>query len=164
VNSDLEKESLRQEIERLRTELSKAECERNDHCWTPPQGLQQLLQYTYEIETNNYKNKRNHAERQLNEARVACEKLRKKRTSLIGAFVTTHGKTIDEVDRIISEARTAMGEVTVELSERAQRWKQIERMLSFNIINNSINFENSNLYRNGKGSRSKCVYELVLSS
>jgi len=34
-----------------------------------------------------------------------CEKLRKKRSSLVGAFVSTHGKSIDDVDRSIVEAR-----------------------------------------------------------
>lgn len=44
-----------------------------------------------------------------------CEKLRKKRSSLVGAFVSTHGKSIDDVDRSIVEARTALNEVTQEL-------------------------------------------------
>lgn len=34
-----------------------------------------------------------------------CEKLKKKRSSLVGAFVSTHGKSIDDVDRSIVEAR-----------------------------------------------------------
>jgi len=36
---------------------------------------------------------------------LQCEKLKKKRSSLVGAFVSTHGKSIDDVDRSIVEAR-----------------------------------------------------------
>ena len=41
-----------------------------------------------------------------------CEKLKKKQKSLMGAFVSTHGRSIDDVDRSILEARTALIEVT----------------------------------------------------
>nr|CAD7202989.1 unnamed protein product [Timema douglasi] len=66
-----------------------------------------------------------------------CEKLRKKRSSLVGAFVSTHGKSIDDVDRSIVEARTLLNEVTQELQERVVRWKQLELLCGFNIINNN---------------------------
>lgn len=78
-----------------------------------------------------------------------CEKLRKKRSSLVGAFVSTHGKSIDDVDRSIVEARTALTEVTQELQERVYRWKQIEMLCGFNIINNNgYSFLENVLYRN----------------
>ena len=81
-----------------------------------------------------------------------CEKLRKKRSSLVGAFVSTHGKSIDEVDRSIVEARTALNEVTQELQERVHRWKQIEILCGFSIINNNgLQFLESTLYRNSNG-------------
>lgn len=56
---------------------------------------------------------------------------------MVGAFVSTHGKSIDEVDKSIVEARTALNEVTAELQERVYRWKQIELLCGFNIINNN---------------------------
>lgn len=81
--------------------------------------------------------------------------MRKKRSSLVGAFVSTHGKSIDEVDKSIVEARTALNEVTAELQERVHRWKQIELLCGFNIINNSgLNYLETVLYRgtpNGRG-------------
>ena len=81
--------------------------------------------------------------------------MRKKRSSLVGAFVSTHGKSIDEVDKSIVEARTALNEVTAELQERVHRWKQIELLCGFNIINNNgINYLENILYRgasNGRG-------------
>ncbi|BFG00058.1 stromal interaction molecule homolog [Drosophila madeirensis] len=136
-NSDLEVLQLKKEVEMLRNELSRAEFELVDNCWAPPPQLQSWLQYTYELESKNHQKKRASAEKQLQSAREACEKLRKKRSSLVGAFVSTHGKSIDDVDRSIVEARNALGEVTNELQERLHRWKQIETCLGINIVNNN---------------------------
>lgn len=64
-----------------------------------------------------------------------------------------------------------MNEVTQELAERVHRWKQIELMCGFNIINNSgLAVLENLLYRgtaNGRsiGLRGKhCVYTLLLIS
>lgn len=152
--SDLEVSQLKSEIEMLRNELQRAEGELEDRCWSPPAGLQQWLQLTHEIENKAYVKKKVSAEKQLTTAREACEKLRKKRSSLVGAFVSTHGKTIDDVDRSIVEARTSLNEVTQELAERVHRWKQIEMMCGFNIINNSgLAVLESVLYRNAANGR-----------
>ncbi|KAF5274302.1 hypothetical protein FQR65_LT04420 [Abscondita terminalis] len=147
--SDLEVSQLKAEIEMLRNELQIAEGELKDRCWSPPLALQQWLQLTHEIENKSYTKKKMGAEKQLQQAREACEKLRKKRSSLVGAFVSTHGKSIDDVDRSIVEARTSLNEVTQELQERMYRWKQIEMLCGFNIINNSGLQQLENiLYRN----------------
>jgi stromal interaction molecule 1 len=107
---------------------------------------------THEMEHKTYMKKKISAEKQLQQAREACEKLRKKRSSLVGAFVSTHGKSIDEVDRSIVEARTALNEVTQELQERVYRWKQIEMLCGFTIINNNgLQFLENSLYRNANG-------------
>ncbi|KAK9498029.1 hypothetical protein O3M35_003914 [Rhynocoris fuscipes] len=146
--SDLEVSQLKAEIELLRNELQRAEGELEDRCWSPPVGLQQWLQLTHEIENKAYIKKKLSAEKQLQSAREACEKLRKKRSSLVGAFVSTHGKSIDEVDRSIVEARTLLNEVTQELAERAHRWKKIELLCGFNIINNrGFNALEAELYK-----------------
>ncbi|XP_065076484.1 stromal interaction molecule homolog isoform X2 [Ochlerotatus camptorhynchus] len=162
-NSDLEVQQLKQEIEMLRSELSRAEVEINDHCWTPPQGLQNWLQLTFELENKQHVRKRVLAEKQLMQAREACEKLRKKRSSLVGAFVSTHGKSIDDVDRSIVEARNSLNDVTNDLQERMFRWKHIENMLGFSIVNNNgLSYLENLLYnRNGGGSKS---YRSRLSS
>ncbi|XP_071641666.1 stromal interaction molecule homolog [Temnothorax longispinosus] len=153
--SDLEVSQLKAEIEMLKLELQRAEGELEDRCWSPPAGLQHWLQLTHEIENKAYTNKKISAEKQLQQAREACEKLRKKRSSLVGAFVSTHGKSIDEVDKSIVEARTALNEVTNELKERVHRWKQIELLCGFNIINNNgLTYLETVLYRgtpNGRG-------------
>ncbi|XP_045487508.1 stromal interaction molecule homolog isoform X2 [Pieris rapae] len=150
--SDLEVSQLKAEIEMLRGELRRAEGELEDRCWAPPAGLQQWLQLTHEVENRSYLRKKQQADMQLQQARDACEKLRKKRSSLVGAFVSTHGKSIDDVDRSIVEARTALNEVTQELQERMHRWKQIERLCGFNIINNNgLQYLESALYRTANG-------------
>ncbi|CAG4976287.1 unnamed protein product [Colias eurytheme] len=152
TSSDLEVSQLKGEIEMLRAELRRAEGELEDRCWAPPAGLQQWLQLTHEVENRSYLRKKQQADVQLQQARDACDKLRKKRSSLVGAFVSTHGKSIDDVDRSIVEARTALNEVTQELQERMHRWKQIERLCGFNIINNNgLQFLESTLYRTANG-------------
>jgi stromal interaction molecule 1 len=155
-SSEIELQQLKQEIELLRHELSRAEVELIDHHWTPPSALQQWLQLTYELETKNHQKKRLSAENQLLQAREACEKLRKKRSSFVGAFVSTHGKSIDDVDRTIVDARNSLSEVTNELQERLHRWKQIETLLGCNIVNNNgIAYLENALYRsNGTTSKS----------
>uniref|UniRef100_A0A146KQY1 Stromal interaction molecule n=1 Tax=Lygus hesperus TaxID=30085 RepID=A0A146KQY1_LYGHE len=152
--SDLEMLELKAENERLRNELQRAEGELVDKCWSPPLGLQQWLQYTYEWESKTHIKKKISAEKQLQSAREACEKLRKKRTSLVGAFVSTHGRSIDDVDKSIVDARTLLNEVTQELAERVHRWKKIESLCGFNIINNrGLDALTTELYKgmNGRG-------------
>lgn len=157
TSSDMELQQLKQEIEMLRTELSRAEVELVDHCWSPPPGLQTWLQLTYELESKNHLKKRVQAEKQLQSAREACEKLRRKRSSLVGAFVSTHGKSIDDVDRSIVEARNALSDVTYELQERLHRWKQVETLLGLSIVNNNgLSYLENVLYtRNGSGKFSR---------
>ncbi|XP_014284059.1 stromal interaction molecule homolog isoform X2 [Halyomorpha halys] len=153
--SDLELARLKAENERLRNELERAEVELKDRCPMPPPGLQQWLQLTYELENKTYFKKKMSAEKQLQTAREACEKLRRKRSSLVGAFVSTHGKSIDEVDRSIVDARTSLNEVTQELAERVHRWKKIERICGFNIVNNrGLTVLESELYKGSTNGRS----------
>jgi len=127
---------LREEVEILRGELHRAEVELEDRCWMAPTVLQHWLQLTYELESQVYNNKRKSAEYQMEQAKDACEKLKRKRSSLVGAFVSTHGRSIDDVDKSILEAKTALLELTQDLSERSQRWRQIEMLTGVNIVNN----------------------------
>ena len=46
-----------------------------------------------------YNEKKKAAEQQLDIAKEMCEKLKKKRLSLVGAFVSTHSGSIVDVDR-----------------------------------------------------------------
>ena len=46
-----------------------------------------------------YGEKKRQAEQQLEVAKELCDKLKKKRLSLVGAFVSTHSGSIEDVDR-----------------------------------------------------------------
>merc|ERR1712179_29185 len=127
---------LREEVEILRGELHRAEVELEDRCWMAPTVLQHWLQLTYELESLVYNTKRKSAESQMEQAKDACEKLKRKRSSLVGAFVSTHGRSIDDVDKAILEAKTALMELTQDLGERSQRWRQIEMLTGVTIVNN----------------------------
>ena len=61
--------------------------------------------------------------------------LNKKRSSFVGAFVSTHGRSIDDVDKSILEAKTALSEVTKDLTERSQRWRQVLSSYSCKVFN-----------------------------
>lgn len=127
---------LREEVEILRGELHRAEVELEDRCWVAPTVLQHWLQLTYELESQVYNVKRQSAETQMEQAKDACEKLKRKRSSLVGAFVSTHGRSIDDVDKSILEAKTALMELTQDLTERSQRWRQIEMLTGVSIVSN----------------------------
>ncbi len=45
-------------------------------------------------------------------------------------------RSIDDVDKSILEAKTALMELTQDLSERSQRWRQIEMLTGVNIVTN----------------------------
>lgn len=83
---------LREEVEILRGELQRAEVELEDKCWMAPTMLQHWLQLTYELESQVFNNRKKSAELQMEQAKDACDKLKKKRSSLVGAFVSTHGR------------------------------------------------------------------------
>ncbi len=128
---------LKEELDLLRTELQRAEVELEDRCWVAPPVLQHWLQLTHEMESGAYNNKKRAAEEQLDAAKEACERLKRKRSSLVGAFVSTHGRSIDEVDRSILDAKAALTEVTRDLTERSQRWRQIEMLCGCAITRNA---------------------------
>merc|ERR1719431_558316 len=127
---------LREEVEILREELQRAEVELDDKCWVAPTVLQHWLQLTHELEAQVYNAKREQAEGQIESAKDACEKLKRKRSSLVGAFVSTHGASMIDVDKSIMEAKAAMLELTQDLAERSQRWRQIEMLTGVSIVTN----------------------------
>lgn len=127
---------LREEVEILRGELHRAEVELEDKCWVAPTVLQHWLQLTYELESQVYNDKRRTAETQMEIAKDAYEKLKRNRSSLVGAFVSTHGRSIEDLDKSILDAKTSLLEVTQDLTERSRRWRQIETLSGVSIVNN----------------------------
>ncbi|GBL83058.1 hypothetical protein AVEN_165290-2 [Araneus ventricosus] len=54
----------------------------------------------------------------------------------MGAFRVAHSSAINDVDNRILQARSALSEVTKDLQERLSRWKEIEMLSGFSIVNN----------------------------
>lgn len=54
----------------------------------------------------------------------------------MGSFRVAHGSSIDDVDHRIVQAKAALSEVTRDLTERLFRWRQIEQLCGFSIVNN----------------------------
>ncbi|XP_077518580.1 stromal interaction molecule isoform X3 [Amblyomma americanum] len=136
-------ECLQEEVRTLREQLSTAQAALSSAVrsggagtWLPPPSLQHWLQLTHELEQRHYNAKKAAAEKQLLAAKEGCEKLRKKRGSFMGSFRIAHGSSIDDIDNRILQAKAALSEVTKDLQERLQRWKQIERLCGFSIVNN----------------------------
>ncbi|XP_054709548.1 stromal interaction molecule homolog [Uloborus diversus] len=127
---------LEEELRIVTEDLRCAERALQAKKWFPSPALQHWLQLTHELELRHYNEKKTAAEKQLAAAKEGCEKLRKKRTSFMGAFRVAHGSSIDDVDNRILQAKSALSEVTKDLQERLNRWKQIEVLCGFSIVHN----------------------------
>uniref|UniRef100_A0A674A639 Tromal interaction molecule 2a n=1 Tax=Salmo trutta TaxID=8032 RepID=A0A674A639_SALTR len=125
-----------EELEQVRGALKKAEKDMMAY-WSVPEALQLWLQLTHEVEVQYYNIKKHSAELQLNVAKEEAEKIKKKRSSLMGTFHVAHSSSLDDVDTKILEAKNALSEVTACLRERLHRWQQIERLCGFPLLRNS---------------------------
>eukprot|EP00794_Sanderia_malayensis_P006879 gene6879-7654_t len=125
---------VERELTEVRKALQKAEAEMDTKGPKSTRSLQQWLHLTYRKESKHFIAKKNNALKQMQDAKEACEKIRKKRGALFGSLRLVHGQTIDEVDQKILSARSALAEVTNELQERQHRWRQIEELCGFQIV------------------------------
>ncbi|CAJ1052189.1 stromal interaction molecule 2 [Xyrichtys novacula] len=124
-----------EELEQVLGALKQAEKDMNAS-WTASEALQQWLQLTHEVEVQYYNVKKQSAELQLATAKEEAEKIKKKRSSVLGTLHVAHSSSLDQVDQKILEAKNALSEVTACLRERLHRWQQIERICGFPIIRN----------------------------
>ncbi|KAM4584631.1 stromal interaction molecule 2-like [Odontesthes bonariensis] len=104
--------------------------------WSVSEALQQWLQLTHEVEVQYYSVKKQSAVLQLATAKEEAEKIKKKRSSVLGTLHVAHSSSLDQVDHKILEAKNALSEVTACLRERLHRWQQIELLCGFPIIRN----------------------------
>ncbi|XP_068606841.1 stromal interaction molecule 2-like [Brachionichthys hirsutus] len=104
--------------------------------WTVSEALQQWLQLTHEVEVQYYNVKKQSAVLQLACAKEEAERIKKKRSSVLGTLHVAHSSSLDQVDHKILEAKNALSEVTACLRERLHRWQQIERLCGFPVIRN----------------------------
>uniref|UniRef100_A0A3B3UVF3 Stromal interaction molecule 2 n=1 Tax=Poecilia latipinna TaxID=48699 RepID=A0A3B3UVF3_9TELE len=124
-----------EELEQVRGALKQAEKEMIAS-WTVSGALQQWLQLTYEVEVQYYNVKKHSAELQLAAAKEEAERIKKKRSSVLGTLHMAHSSSLDQVDHKIMEAKHALSEVTACLRERLHRWQHIEFLCGFPIMRN----------------------------
>ncbi|XP_051561190.1 stromal interaction molecule 2 [Myxocyprinus asiaticus] len=125
-----------EELEQVRDALKRAEKDMQS-LWSLPKSLQLWLQLTHEVEVQYYNIKKQSAEQQLITARDEAEKIKKKRSSVLGTLHVAHSSSLDQVDQRILEAKNALAEVTACLRERLHRWQQIESLCGFPVIKNA---------------------------
>ncbi|XP_044046819.1 stromal interaction molecule 2 isoform X2 [Siniperca chuatsi] len=124
-----------EELEQVLGALKQAEMDMHAS-WTASEALQQWLQLTHEVEVQYYNVKKQSAVLQLASAKEEAEKIKKKRSSVLGTLHVAHSSSLDQVDHKILEAKNSLSEVTACLRERLHRWQQIERLCGFPIIRN----------------------------
>ncbi|XP_037553681.1 stromal interaction molecule 2 [Nematolebias whitei] len=124
-----------EELEQVRGALKQAEKEMLAS-WTVSDALQLWLQLSHEIEVQYYNVKKQSAELQLAIAKEEAERIKKKRSSVLGTLHVAHSSSLDQVDHKIMEAKNALSEVTACLRERLHRWQQIELLCGFPIMRN----------------------------
>nr|XP_046268839.1 stromal interaction molecule 2-like isoform X1 [Scatophagus argus] len=124
-----------EELEQVLGALKQAEMDMHAS-WTASEALQQWLQLTHEVEVQYYNVKKQSAVLQLACAKEEAERIKKKRSSVLGTLHVAHSSSLDQVDHKILEAKNSLSEVTACLRERLHRWQQIERLCGFPIIRN----------------------------
>ncbi|XP_062598084.1 stromal interaction molecule 1-like isoform X3 [Saccostrea cucullata] len=124
------------ELEQVRAALRGAEKELGKKVHSVPQELQEWLQLTYETEQMYFNIHKREAEKQLEQAREECRRIQKKRGALFGPLRMAPTNSIDQFDNKIESARQALDEVRKCLTEKSQRWHNIEMLCGFPIINN----------------------------
>ncbi|CDS35874.1 stromal interaction molecule 1 [Echinococcus multilocularis] len=92
----------------------------------PITELALLLQMTHELELRHYWEKRSAAAKQLMAAKEACDRVRRKRSSLVGSVRLIHSDNLDDVDSKLNAARRVLENVTADMQERKHRWSRIE--------------------------------------
>ncbi|XP_061189083.1 stromal interaction molecule 1-like isoform X2 [Saccostrea echinata] len=124
------------ELEQVRAALRRAEKELGKKVHSVPPELQEWLQLTYETEQMYFNIHKREAEKQLEQAREECRRIQKKRGALFGPLRMAPTNSIDQFDNKIESARQALDEVRKCLTEKSQRWHNIEMLCGFPIINN----------------------------
>lgn len=125
---------LESELEETKASLRNAEDALKDFkqlgtSWTPPDELIPWLQLTYEIETQTYRDKRTRAEKQLQEAREACEGLRKRKGVIFSTLRTGTAVSSASLDKQIADAKASLVDLMDACRERVARWTRIEDIM-----------------------------------
>ncbi|VDK38700.1 unnamed protein product [Taenia asiatica] len=151
----------------------------------PATELALLLQMTHELELRHYWEKRSAAAKQLMAAKEAvrsssfrsqrsvlvflaifnatntmlCDRVRRKRSSLVGSVRLIHSDNLDDVDSKLNAARRVLENVTADMQERKHRWSRIEDLTGLilqqpadiNALLTALGYDKSKCCSGGEG-------------
>ncbi|KAL5112574.1 hypothetical protein TcWFU_007729 [Taenia crassiceps] len=128
----------------------------------PATELALLLQMTHELELRHYWEKRSAAAKQLMAAKEACDRVRRKRSSLVGSVRLIHSDNLDDVDSKLNAARRVLENVTADMQERKHRWSRIEELTGLilqqpadiNALLTALGYDKSRCCPGGEGNSS----------
>lgn len=119
---------LEEEVKSLREELKEAYESLNAKKFRAPYPLKNLLQLTYNIESQYCNEKKLSLESKATEVKLRNQKLQKKKTSFLGYYKMAQENSLEEDINIIVEVKEAIMQVTKEIKERTERWRTIEEL------------------------------------
>lgn len=129
---DLKIKNIQEELAQCRLELMEAEFRLEECRRASIPDLQQWLQLTYEVESRYIEERGNGVFKKLQEAKKMCESMRRQKLKLLSSFRSPAKPAEFET----SDVNLQLEEIKKDLEERAVRWKEIERITSFNITTN----------------------------
>lgn len=139
---DLKIKNIQEELAQCRLELMEAEFRLEECRRASIPDLQQWLQLTYEVESRYIEERGNEVFKRLQEAKkmnsginifiLMCESMRRQKLKLLSSIRSPAKPPEFET----SDVNQSLEEIKKDLEERAVRWKEIERITSFNITTN----------------------------
>lgn len=120
--------SLEEELRKLQEELSLANEAIVAKNFRAPYQLRTLLQTTYNVESQHYNEKKLSLEAKAAEVKLRNQKLQKKKTSFLGYYKMAQENSLEEDLNTIVEIKEAIMQVTQEIRDRTERWREIEKL------------------------------------
>lgn len=93
-----------------------------------PEKLKNLLQATYDIESQYYNEKKLNLEIKATEVKLRNQKLQKKKATFLGYYKMAQENSLEEDINTIVGVKEAIMEVTRQVKERSERWRAIEQI------------------------------------
>lgn len=119
---------LEQELKSLRKELQGTCDAIAAKSYRAPQQLRLLLQATYNMESQYFKQRKMNLESKAAEAKMRNQKLQKKKASLLGFYKMAQENSVEEGINTIVELKESLMQITREIKEQTDRWRAIEEL------------------------------------
>lgn len=103
--------------------------------------LQQLLMLTYVKEHSHWVDQKSTAEKQLATARKECERIEKRRGTLLGSLRMINSPVLHDADLKINRALVSLKKVMKNLDEYKRRWKTIENLTGLHVVSSSLHMK-----------------------